>query len=161
MNCWFCNCNSKIQYEDRNSWNCPNCQQYNGFTKDGDYNREMFEQLDCSNTSNVSTTLLESSNGLCSTCNDNQRIKVEKLAQFEPRKESRFDEELKAFKWVFQSLLQIAKFRFLQLFFSVNQSHFSTFCNDCDWFAWKLGNVNHSAHSFSIFNRAHEMTEGN
>lgn len=62
----------------------------------------MFEQLDCSNVSrksvNSSAPVLDTSNGLCGTCNENQRIKVEKIAQFEPRKESRFDEELKAFK---------------------------------------------------------------
>ncbi|KAL5277898.1 TMEM201 family protein [Megaselia abdita] len=100
-NCWFCNQNTKIPYDHRNSWNCPKCEQYNGFTKDGDYNKEIYEQLDCSNVSRKSvnsSALLETSNGLCAVCNENQRIKVEKIAQFEPRRESRFDEELKVFK---------------------------------------------------------------
>lgn len=32
VNCWFCNVNTKVPYEDSNSWTCPACEQYNGFT---------------------------------------------------------------------------------------------------------------------------------
>ena len=91
-----------MAYVDRNSWSCPSCEQYNGFTKDGGYNREIPDQLNCSNVSqkkNISCTqATEPINGLCAACNDNQRIKVEKIAQFEPKRESKFDEELKVFK---------------------------------------------------------------
>ncbi len=33
LNCWFCNVNSKVSIFKRNSWTCPNCNQYNGFKK--------------------------------------------------------------------------------------------------------------------------------
>lgn len=32
VNCWFCNVNTKVPYVDANSWTCPACEQYNGFT---------------------------------------------------------------------------------------------------------------------------------
>ncbi|XP_061393793.1 uncharacterized protein LOC133329321 [Musca vetustissima] len=111
VNCWFCNQNTKVPYLESNSWVCPSCEQYNGFDKDGDYNREIYEQLDCSGISekrfNVSQPSSSGSsgfpqkpatNGFCDICNEAQRLKVEKLAQFEPKNESHFDEELKVYQ---------------------------------------------------------------
>ncbi|XP_020713959.1 uncharacterized protein LOC101458620 isoform X2 [Ceratitis capitata] len=111
VNCWFCNQNARVPYLESNSWTCPHCEQYNGFNKDGDYNREISEiqPLDSSNISACSIrrdisgdasglALSEPRNGFCNECNEAQRLKVEKLAQFEPKYESHFDEELKAFK---------------------------------------------------------------
>lgn len=112
VNCWFCNQNTRVPYLESNSWTCPRCEQYNGFTKDGDYNREIFSQKDCSNSSegiarydhsssehdSSESALCAPKNGFCNECNEAQRLKVEKLAQFEPKTESRFDEEVKAFK---------------------------------------------------------------
>lgn len=97
---------------DANSWTCPKCEQYNGFTKDGDYNREIIQQLDCSNISAIKNSSFSSSssggiftkpalpanNGFCAECNEAQRLKIEKLAQFEPKNESRFDEEIKVYE---------------------------------------------------------------
>ncbi|XP_067639895.1 uncharacterized protein [Eurosta solidaginis] len=92
---------------------CPDCEQYNGFTNDGDYNRDMFQQFNCSNKSvgiarldqssterdtSVSALSATKNNGLCHECNEAQRLKVEKLAQFEPKSESRFDAELHCYK---------------------------------------------------------------
>lgn len=110
VNCWFCNHNTKVPYLDGNSWTCPSCEQYNGFNKDGDYNREIYEQLDCSRTSERFNVTQQptaaggglfqqySQNGFCEVCNEAQRLKVEKLAQFEPKNESHWDEELKVYK---------------------------------------------------------------
>jgi len=117
VNCWFCNGNARVPYADRNSWTCPKCEQYNGFTKDGDYNRDMTSQRDCSlgsqkNSSHGSSSICANSyyqdvlasnppepkNGLCDQCNEAQRLKVEKLSQFEPKNESRFDQELKVYR---------------------------------------------------------------
>nr|XP_016928389.1 uncharacterized protein LOC108008965 [Drosophila suzukii] len=117
VNCWFCNGNARVPYADRNSWTCPKCEQYNGFTKDGDYNRDMPSQRDCSlgsqkNSSHGSSSICANSyyqdvlasnppepkNGLCDQCNEAQRLKVEKLSQFEPKNESRFDQELKVYR---------------------------------------------------------------
>ncbi|XP_016988198.2 uncharacterized protein LOC108050823 [Drosophila rhopaloa] len=117
VNCWFCNENTRVSYGSRNSWTCPKCEQYNGFTKDGDYNRDMTAQRDCSlgsqkNSSQGSSSICANSyyadvlasnppvpkNGLCDQCNEAQRLKVEKLSQFEPKNESRFDQELKVYR---------------------------------------------------------------
>lgn len=98
-----------MPYLESNSWTCPHCEQYNGFTKDGDYNREIFQQRDCSTLSadgeysdHSSELYMRASlpprNGFCDGCNEAQRLKVEKLAQFEPKNESHFDTELKAYK---------------------------------------------------------------
>ncbi|XP_030386529.1 uncharacterized protein LOC115633265 [Scaptodrosophila lebanonensis] len=116
VNCWFCNTNSRVPYPERNSWTCRRCEQYNGFTKDGDYNRDM-SALQCNRSGKsdknsspshssgigvcanalypeVSAPSVQS-NGLCDQCNEAQRLKVEKLAQFEPKHESRFEWEIK------------------------------------------------------------------
>ncbi|KAH8385215.1 hypothetical protein KR200_008042, partial [Drosophila serrata] len=120
VNCWFCSGDHSVPYAERNSWTCPRCDQYNGFTKDGDYNRDMTSQRDCSQVSRKSSSqgssticansyyadvlgsspamATMSSNGLCDSCNEAQRLKVEKLAQFEPKNEGRFDQELKVFR---------------------------------------------------------------
>ncbi|KAH8345155.1 hypothetical protein KR059_007051, partial [Drosophila kikkawai] len=119
VNCWFCSGNASVPYAERNSWTCPHCDQYNGFTKDGDYNRDMTTQRDCSQTSGKgssqgsptticansyyadvlgTTAAVLSSNGLCDSCNEAQRLKVEKLSQFEPKNERNFERELKVFR---------------------------------------------------------------
>ncbi|XP_055913519.1 uncharacterized protein LOC129947110 [Eupeodes corollae] len=109
VNCWFCNQNTKVPYLEANSFTCPQCDQYNGFTKDGDYNREIYQQLDCSNLSSTSrrddqqndfSDLSDQfpANGFCNVCNEGQRLKIEKLAQFEPKNESKFEDELKVYK---------------------------------------------------------------
>merc|ERR1719150_1880100 len=39
--CWFCSNRQTITFSERNSWMCEQCDQYNGFKKDGDYNKEI------------------------------------------------------------------------------------------------------------------------
>lgn len=41
VECWFCRKSTKVEYQQRNSFTCPSCEQYNGFTEDGDYNRRI------------------------------------------------------------------------------------------------------------------------
>ena len=73
---------SQVSYNHKNSWVCPSCDQYNGFTDDGDYNRDI-------NTSHISDltftrdkeTRVASSNGLCESCNLNQELKVTQVAR--------------------------------------------------------------------------------
>ncbi|XP_064538518.1 uncharacterized protein LOC135428453 [Drosophila montana] len=119
VNCWFCNKNLRVPFTQRNSWTCPDCEQYNGFNKDGDYNRDILSQRDCSSRTDANSSRGSSSatrnghcanayyangltppqeNGLCAQCNEAQRLKIEKLAQFEPKHESRFDQELKVYQ---------------------------------------------------------------
>ena len=63
-----------MSYADRNCWTCPGCEQYNGFTEDGDYNRD----LDLTSGSGVrfassqNKSGVGTGNGLCHQCNLNQ-----------------------------------------------------------------------------------------
>ncbi|XP_066247897.1 uncharacterized protein [Euwallacea similis] len=103
VNCWFCNRNSKVLYSDRNSFECPFCFQYNGFNKDGGYNKVITAQHNSSanlkfNTPDKSSTPKPYSNGLCELCNRNQELKVLQLASYEPLVEENYDKEIKHFE---------------------------------------------------------------
>lgn len=80
VNCWFCNFNTKVPYNNQNSFSCPACKQYNGFTTDGEYNRDIPEQhyskLNASNSNycQKADLRLTAHNGLCDACNRNQGI---------------------------------------------------------------------------------------
>lgn len=45
MECWFCHEKTKVEYAKQNSFTCPSCEQYNGFTEDGDYNKRIPGQV--------------------------------------------------------------------------------------------------------------------
>jgi len=126
VNCWFCNDNTRVSYAERNSWTCPHCDQYNGFNKDGDYNRDLNSSRGshkntssgsgsgsatiCANayyTNELNAPPPAPTNGLCDLCNEAQRLKVEKLAQFEPKHESRFEQELKIYQLVYFKIKEI------------------------------------------------------
>ncbi|XP_026757630.2 uncharacterized protein LOC113517226 [Galleria mellonella] len=98
VNCWFCNNNFWIKYLHRNSWTCPNCDQYNGFTKDGDYNKPIIT----TNEQTFSTPKVfqksPPKNGLCKMCNINQQLKVAQLASFVPINEKKYDEEIDTYR---------------------------------------------------------------
>mgnify|MGYP001436509734 CR=1 FL=1 len=44
VKCWFCPHKQTVKFSQRNSWDCQSCSQYNGFNKDGDYNKEISGQ---------------------------------------------------------------------------------------------------------------------
>ncbi|XP_049867449.1 uncharacterized protein LOC126367766 [Pectinophora gossypiella] len=98
VNCWFCNNNFWVKLPERNSWTCPKCDQYNGFTKDGDYNKPLFAV----NEQNHKTPKVFHSspprNGLCKMCNINQQLKVAQLANFVPMNDRNFDEEIDSYR---------------------------------------------------------------
>ncbi|KOB79252.1 Uncharacterized protein OBRU01_00120 [Operophtera brumata] len=99
VNCWFCNSNSWVKYPEHNSWTCPHCEQYNGFTKDGDYNKI----LTTANAQPMPMTprafhKSPPKNGLCKMCNINQQLKVAQLANFIPMNEKKFDEEIETYR---------------------------------------------------------------
>ncbi|XP_060528934.1 uncharacterized protein LOC132703599 [Cylas formicarius] len=104
VNCWFCNENSRVLYSLRNSFDCPICLQYNGFNKEGDYNKIIEAQRDSSrNTSNTSKTItaenrITSCNGLCNNCNNNLNLKVIQLASYEPLNQNNYDVEIDHFR---------------------------------------------------------------
>ncbi|GMR36991.1 hypothetical protein PMAYCL1PPCAC_07186, partial [Pristionchus mayeri] len=44
VNCWFCNGNQWVPMRSRKQFTCEYCQQYNGFTEDGGYDKDIREQ---------------------------------------------------------------------------------------------------------------------
>ncbi|XP_052902953.1 uncharacterized protein LOC128310369 [Anopheles moucheti] len=121
VNCWFCNHDTSVPYDQSNSFVCPACKQYNGFTADGDYNREIPEQYQqrlnnyyYHHPSNVtdddkwdSSTIRSSiggngrflsNNGLCFGCNRNQELKIHQLASFVPEDEDNYDVEVEEYR---------------------------------------------------------------
>ena len=56
-----------------NCWVCPHCDQYNGFTEDGDYNRPLQQLFHSpSPPDRVAKPKRVADNGLCNKCNLNQ-----------------------------------------------------------------------------------------
>ena len=106
VNCWFCDKNSIVPYGNRNCWDCPHCDQYNGFKDDGSYNKAIPAQFSESLNSlkgRCSTQQLQEEpqspqqqlgNNFCADCNRNQLIKIKQLAAFVPVCEDNFDEEV-------------------------------------------------------------------
>lgn len=111
VNCHFCNCNSRVPYDQRNSFECKFCKQYNGFAEDGDYNKEIPEQHSsrfanyqfCQKTE----SRLPPSNGLCAACNRNQEMKVVQLANFKPRNDFHYDEEIEEYRQKLEDSYQL------------------------------------------------------
>lgn len=107
VNCWFCGKSTVVPYGNINCWDCPSCEQYNGFHEDGDYNKPIPSQYDESlnfaftsshNDSCGDALQLDSENGLCPTCNYKQLVKIRLLANFTPLREEDYDEEMKAYR---------------------------------------------------------------
>ncbi|XP_029435061.1 transmembrane protein 201 [Rhinatrema bivittatum] len=109
VNCWFCNQDTVVPYGNRNCWDCPNCEQYNGFQENGDYNKpipaQYLEQLNHVVSGGTSfcdiakpQQWVNSQILLCKKCNNNQSTKVKQLASFLPREEDRYEEEIELYK---------------------------------------------------------------
>ncbi|XP_022072433.2 transmembrane protein 201 [Acanthochromis polyacanthus] len=109
VNCWFCNQNTVVPYGNRNCWDCPNCDQYNGFQENGDYNKpipaQYMEHLNHGvsgglPSSETPKTLqwVNSQMLLCRKCNNNQSVKIKQLASYIPRDDENYDEEIEAYK---------------------------------------------------------------
>lgn len=107
VNCWFCNTDTKVEFRYRDTWVCPSCQQYNGFTEDGDYNCDIPAQY----CETLNTPLKQNSdkepanhprlsrgNGLCQTCNLNQTFKVRALADYTPVHPDNYDKEIEDYR---------------------------------------------------------------
>ncbi|XP_074537648.1 transmembrane protein 201 [Halichoeres trimaculatus] len=109
VNCWFCNENTVVPYGNRNCWDCPNCDQYNGFQSNGDYNKPIPAQYNehlnhgvCgslpSSVAHKTQQWVNCQMLLCRKCNNNQSVKIKQLASFIPRDEENYDEEIDAYK---------------------------------------------------------------
>jgi len=105
VSCWFCNEESHVFIVYKNSWTCKSCNQYNGFNKDGDYNKKMPEMQKenkktfCMNNQPATPKKnVESTNLLCQRCNSSQEQKLKQLSDFDAKNEDNFDEEYKIYK---------------------------------------------------------------
>lgn len=111
VNCWFCNANFKVPFEDRLEYSCIECGQFNGFKKDGSYSKSIPEQHDQRYNraifSVVQEDFKENKNGLCNKCNIIQEMKVKQLASFTPTKEKYFDREIEKFKENLEATLKL------------------------------------------------------
>jgi len=83
VNCHFCNIDTQVRYDERNSWTCDHCQQYNGFTTEGDYNRQVGVEEVRARFVKEQVRMEETDNGLCRGCNLNQQLKVSQLASYD------------------------------------------------------------------------------
>nr|XP_037270091.1 LOW QUALITY PROTEIN: uncharacterized protein LOC119161621 [Rhipicephalus microplus] len=107
VSCWFCGLQTVVPYGNINCWDCPSCEQYNGFKADGDYNKPIPAQFDealnfttssCQSDSPPSSLKLKPDNQLCSVCNYHQLIKVRLLANFTPTEENHFETEMEQYR---------------------------------------------------------------
>ncbi|NXI45603.1 TM201 protein, partial [Galbula dea] len=109
VNCWFCNQDTVVPYGNRNCWDCPNCEQYNGFQENGDYNKPIPAQYmeHLNHIVSGATTFCDpvkpqqwvnSQILLCKKCNNHQTAKIKQLASFSPREEGKYDEEIEVYK---------------------------------------------------------------
>ncbi|XP_018572830.1 uncharacterized protein LOC108912146 [Anoplophora glabripennis] len=113
VNCWFCNSWTKVIFADRNSFYCPFCLQYNGFNKDGGYNKVIEEQFNTSlnkpHCKTVEKSGTFSSNGLCAYCNNNQQLKIRQLANFIPLNDKNYDAEVEHFRIQLEKSYKLCK----------------------------------------------------
>ncbi|XP_047462407.1 transmembrane protein 201 [Mugil cephalus] len=109
VNCWFCNQNTVVPYGNRNCWDCPNCDQYNGFQENGDYNKpipaQYMEHLNHGISGSLPSAEIPKTLQwvncqmlLCRKCNNNQSAKIKQLASYIPRDDENYDEEIEAYK---------------------------------------------------------------
>uniref|UniRef100_A0A8C2UZK6 Transmembrane protein 201 n=1 Tax=Chinchilla lanigera TaxID=34839 RepID=A0A8C2UZK6_CHILA len=120
VNCWFCNQDTLVPYGNRNCWDCPHCEQYNGFQENGDYNKpipaQYLEHLNhvVSSTPSprdpaqpqqwVSSQVL-----LCRRCSHHQTTKIKQLAAFTPREEGKYDEEIEVYRHHLEQMYKLCR----------------------------------------------------
>ncbi|XP_060931293.1 transmembrane protein 201 isoform X2 [Limanda limanda] len=109
VNCWFCDENTVVPYGNKNCWDCPSCDQYNGFQENGDYNKSIPAQHKADLNYAVSGSIhspetlktqqfVNCQMLLCKKCNNNQSLKIKQLASFIPRDDENYDDEIEAYK---------------------------------------------------------------
>ncbi|KAJ7306373.1 hypothetical protein JRQ81_009718 [Phrynocephalus forsythii] len=120
VNCWFCNQDTVVPYGNRNCWDCPNCEQYNGFQENGDYNKpipaQYLEHLNhvVSGASAIYDLTkpqqwVSSQVLLCKKCNNYQTMKIKLLASFTPREEGKYDEEIEVYKHHLEQMYKLCR----------------------------------------------------
>ncbi|XP_036598990.1 transmembrane protein 201 [Trichosurus vulpecula] len=120
VNCWFCNQDTVVPYGNRNCWDCPNCEQYNGFQENGDYNKPIPAQY-LEHLNHVVTNVtpfcdspqpqqwVSSQVLLCKKCNNHQTTKIKQLASFAPREEGKYDEEIEVYRHHLEQMYKLCR----------------------------------------------------
>ncbi|KAM8954998.1 transmembrane protein 201 [Lycaon pictus] len=120
VNCWFCNQDTVVPYGNRNCWDCPHCEQYNGFQENGDYNKPIPAQYMEHLNHVVSSTpgpraptqpqqWVSSQVLLCRRCSHHQTTKIKQLAAFAPRDEGRYDEEIEVYRHHLEQMYKLCR----------------------------------------------------
>ncbi|XP_066231079.1 transmembrane protein 201 [Saccopteryx leptura] len=123
VNCWFCDQDTVVPYGNRNCWDCPHCEQYNGFQENGDYNKpipaQYLEHLNHVVSSAPSPRATAAATPpqqwvssqvlLCRRCSHHQTTKVKQLAAFSPRDESRYDEEIEVYRHHLEQIYKLCR----------------------------------------------------
>ncbi|XP_066126610.1 transmembrane protein 201 [Saccopteryx bilineata] len=123
VNCWFCDQDTVVPYGNRNCWDCPHCEQYNGFQENGDYNKpipaQYLEHLNhvvssapsphATATATPPQQWVSSQVLLCRRCSHHQTTKVKQLAAFSPRDESRYDEEIEVYRHHLEQIYKLCR----------------------------------------------------
>ncbi|KAF6111903.1 transmembrane protein 201 [Phyllostomus discolor] len=120
VNCWFCNHDTVVPYGNRNCWDCPHCEQYNGFQENGDYNKpipaQYLEHLNHVVSSAPSPCAppqpqqwVSSQVLLCRRCSHHQTTKIKQLAAFTPRDEGRYDEEIEVYRHHLEQMYKLCR----------------------------------------------------
>ncbi|CDW57103.1 transmembrane protein 201 [Trichuris trichiura] len=120
VQCWFCHAFSRVKWRSRNSWVCPKCEQYNGFDRDGDYNKPIEKMYDERKnnwfwsvrmqkhpTSNACAEMERPANGLCVDCNKLLEVKISMLARFSPTDERNCEKEMDNYRASLENIYRI------------------------------------------------------
>ncbi|XP_006975276.2 transmembrane protein 201 isoform X1 [Peromyscus maniculatus bairdii] len=120
VNCWFCNQDTLVPYGNRNCWDCPHCEQYNGFQENGDYNKPIPAQY-LEHLNHVVSSVpsprdpaqpqqwVSSQVLLCRRCSHHQTTKIKQLAAFTPREEGRYDEEIEVYRHHLEQMYKLCR----------------------------------------------------
>ncbi|KFD51020.1 hypothetical protein M514_08061 [Trichuris suis] len=120
VQCWFCHAFNRVKWRFRNSWVCPQCEQYNGFDRDGDYNKPIEKMYDERKnnwfwsvrmrkhpTSNAYADMERPTNGLCADCNKLLEVKISMLAKFSPSDERNCEKEMENYRASLENIYRI------------------------------------------------------
>ncbi|XP_014442071.1 transmembrane protein 201 [Tupaia chinensis] len=120
VNCWFCNQDTLVPYGNRNCWDCPHCEQYNGFQENGDYNKPIPAQY-MEHLNHVVSSVpslrdptqpqqwVSSQVLLCKRCSHHQTTKIKQLAAFTPREEGKYDEEIEVYRHHLEQMYKLCR----------------------------------------------------
>ncbi|XP_013417487.1 transmembrane protein 201 isoform X2 [Lingula anatina] len=114
VNCWFCCRDTVVPYGNKDCWDCPHCEQYNGFAQDGDYNKpipsQYYESMNHPMTAvQTEDAYKDSRSVLCEACSRNQLLKIKQLANFVPCNEGNYDTEVAMYRDQLEHTYQLCK----------------------------------------------------